>query len=106
MEWFPWAGTRVLLTLELCAKADGLATERGDLHLRYRDCSPADFDAHRWRIAGGAFTPERLLPLVADPQRDRFDEHVPEALLRQSFGEEVLDLPGAEAAAREGSQSC
>jgi hypothetical protein len=37
--------------------------------------------------------------LVADLQRDRFDEHVPEALLRQAFFAEALDLPGAQLAA-------
>ena len=99
VEWFPWHGSRVLLTLELCAKADGLKTDRDDLCLRYRQLDCSEFVAHRARIASGAFTAEQLIALVPDLQRDRFDEHVPESLLRQAFLEEVLDLPATQAVA-------
>jgi ATP-dependent Lhr-like helicase len=99
VEWFPWRGSRVLVTLELCAKADGLKTERDDLSIRYQKLAAADFTVHRARIASGKFTSEQLVMLVADLQRDRFDEHVPEALLQQAFVAEVLDLPGAQLAA-------
>ena len=37
--------------------------------------------------------------LVADFQRDRFDEHVSEDLLKAAFVAEAVDLPGARAAA-------
>lgn len=96
VEWFPWGGSRLLLTLELCAKADGLKTDRGDLSIRYQKLAAADFLAHRARIASGAFAAGQLMMLVADLQRDRFDEYVPEALLRQAFVAEALDLSGAQ----------
>jgi ATP-dependent helicase Lhr and Lhr-like helicase len=99
IEWFPWCGSRVLLTLELAAKADGLKTERDDLRLRYEKLTPADFVAHRARIASGAFSAEQLVMLAADLERDRFDEYVPESLLQRAFVTEVLDMPGASAAA-------
>jgi ATP-dependent Lhr-like helicase len=99
VEWFPWRGSRALVTLELCAKADRLKTERDDLSIRYQKVAPGDFVAHRARIASGAFKPEELVPLVADFERDRFDEHVPVELLHQAFVAEVLDLPGAQMAA-------
>lgn len=99
VEWFPWRGSRVLLTLELCAKADHLKTERDDLSIRYQKLAAADFIVHRARIASGVFTAEQLVMLVADLQRDRFDEYVPEALLQQAFVAEALDLPGAQLAA-------
>lgn len=99
VEWFPWHGSRVLLTLELCAKADGLKTDRDDLSIRYQKLAVADFVGHRARIASGAFTADQLMMLVPDLQRDRFDEYVPEALLRQAFVAEALDLPGAQMAA-------
>lgn len=95
VEWFPWRGSGVLLTLELCAKADGLQTDRDDLCLRYRHLNASDFIVHRARIAAGAFTPDQLVALVPDLQRDRFDEHVPEALLQQAFVADVIDLPAA-----------
>jgi hypothetical protein len=100
VEWFPWRGSRVLLTLELCAKADGLKTERDDISIRYQQITTGEFEAHCKRISSGAFTSEQLVMLVPDVQRDRFDEHLPETLLQQAFIAEVLDLPGGQEAAR------
>lgn len=101
VEWFPWRGSRVLLTLELCAKADGLKTERDNLCIRYQKLSAAEFAAHRARIAAGSFTPGQLVTLVPDLKRDRFDEYVTEALLQAAFVSEVLDLSSTQAAAGE-----
>jgi len=96
VEWFPWHGSRVLLTLELCAKADGLRTERDNLCIRYQKLSASEFASHRARIAVGAFTERQLISLVPDLQRDRFDEFVAEALLQTAFTAEVLDLASAQ----------
>lgn len=95
VEWFPWQGSRVLLTLELCAKADGLRTERDNLCIRYQKLSASDFASHRARIAEGAFTDRQLGTLVPDTKRDRFDEYVTESLLQAAFISEVLDLSSA-----------
>lgn len=103
VEWFPWHGSRVMVTLELCAKVDGLKTDRDDLCLRYRKLSASDFMSHRERIASGAFKAEQLVVLALDLQRDRFDEHVPEVLLQHAFITEALDLPAAQAVATTGS---
>jgi len=100
VEWFPWNGSRVLLTLELCAKAAGINTERDSLCLRYQKLTATEFAAHRAEIAAARFTAADLIPLVRDLERDRFDEHVPEPLLQQAFIAEVLDLSGARTAAR------
>ena len=99
VEWFPWSGSRVLLTLELCAKADGIQAERENLCLRYRKITPSDFDAHREKIAAGVFTEEQLVLLFRDLQRDRFDEYIPEALLQTAAVAEILDLTAARACA-------
>ena len=99
IEWFPWCGSRVLLTLELCAKAAGLTTERDSLCLRYRDLSSSEFAKHVAHIAADKFSPEQLVTKVPDLQRDRFDEYVVEPLLQKAFISEVLDLPGAQLAA-------
>ena len=99
VQWFPWRGSRVLSTLELCAKAAGMKTDRDELSVRYQQVSPREFTAHRAEIAAGAFTAEQLVMLVRDLARDRFDEHVPEALLQTAFIAEALDLRGATAAA-------
>ncbi|HVF71026.1 MAG TPA: DEAD/DEAH box helicase [Chthoniobacterales bacterium] len=99
VEWFPWNGSRVLLTLELCARAAGVNTERNSLCLRYQKLTATEFAVHRAAIAAGEFTADELMPLVRDQERDRFDEHVPEELLQKAFIAEVLHLPGAEAVA-------
>lgn len=96
VEWFPWQGNRVLLTLELCAKADGLRTERDNLCIRYQRLSAADFAEHRGRIAAGAFTEKQLAALVPDRKRDRFDEFVTDTLLQEAFVSEILDLCSAQ----------
>jgi ATP-dependent Lhr-like helicase len=100
VEWFPWRGSRVLLTLELCAKADGLKTERDAISMRYQQIGIREFETHYRRIASAAFAPEHLVMLVPDLHRDRFDEHLPETLLQQAFITEVLDLGGAQQAAQ------
>ena len=99
VEWFPWNGSRVLLTLELCAKSAGINTERNSLCLRYQKLTANDFARHRAEIAAGKFTADHLMPLVRDLERDRFDQHVPRLLLEQAFINEVLDLVGAQMAA-------
>jgi ATP-dependent Lhr-like helicase len=99
IEWFPWNGSRVLLTLELCAVADRIKVDRDDLRLRYHNLSATAFSAHRAKIAAGTFTSEQLVTLLKDLKRDRFDEYVPLPLLRQAYIAEVLDLPAAEAVA-------
>lgn len=95
IEWFPWQGSRILYTLDLCAKADSLRTERDSLSLRYPGASTSVFAKHRVRIAEGAFTAAQLLALQPDLQRDRFDEFVPEVLLKDAYATEVLDLEGS-----------
>lgn len=99
IQWFPWCGGRVLLTLELCAKADKIDVERDDLGLQYRRISPEDFETHRQRVASGAFDAAQLADLVDDPARDRFDPYVPDPLLREAFAAEVLHVEGAREAA-------
>ena len=101
VEWFPWQGGRVLQTLQLCAKADGISTERDDLCLRYQRLSVDQFAEHRRRVTAGGFLATDLMKLLRDFQRDRFDEYVPGALLQRAFMDEVLALAEARAAARE-----
>jgi ATP-dependent helicase Lhr and Lhr-like helicase len=102
IEWFPWNGSRVLHTLELCALADRIKVDRNDLRLRYHNLSLAEFATHRAKVAAGAFTSEQLVKLLKDLSRDRFDEYVPLPLLQQAYIDEVLDMPGAQAVASEG----
>ena len=100
IEWFPWEGSRVLKTLELCAKAAGLTTDRDNFCMRYRNLSASDFAAHRASISAGKFDAERLVTLVVDVEQDRFDEYVLPELLRAAFASERLDVERAAEVAR------
>ncbi|WP_038172436.1 DEAD/DEAH box helicase [Verrucomicrobium sp. BvORR106] len=99
VHWLPWSGTRVLLTLELCAKIDGLKVGRQDFSLSYAKLSVDGLKEHCQRIADGGFTEEMLLEGGVELLRDRFDEYVAVPLLQEAYAREVLDLPGARQAA-------
>lgn len=99
MEWFPWAGTRVLRTLELCAKVDGITVERDEICLIYKQVSISDFNAHVKRIAEEKFETEVLMTKATVIFRDRFDEYVAPGLLKEAYANEVLDVVGAQQSA-------
>jgi len=100
VQWFPWAGTKTLQTLELCAKADGIKIDRDELRIRYQNCTRESFLTHSHKVATGGFTTNELLPFVKDLDRDRFDEYVPREILEIAFAKEMLDIPTASVAAR------
>lgn len=100
VHWLPWSGTRVLLTLELCAKVDGLDVGRQDFSLSYAKLSVGELREHCQRIADDKFSEEMLLEEVAELSRDRFDEYVAVPLLQEAYAREVMDLDGARQAAR------
>ena len=95
ITWFPWAGTRVLRTLELCAKTDGLKVTRETFSIQYHALTSEEFGAHRQKLAAGAFTEVDLAPHCPNELRDRFDEYVDPELLRAALLSEVVDLQGA-----------
>lgn len=103
IQWFPWAGSNVHTTLELCAKVDGLDVTSDGFCLYYRKCNTQDFLNHRRRIADGKFKSDELVSKHIHIERDRFDEFVPRDLLETAYAEESLDLNGAARAASNAS---
>lgn len=93
--WFPWAGSKILRTLELLAKADGLKVDCGYLSLRYIGVSTEDFSRHATLIASGKVVPSDLVQFIGDFNRDRFDEYVAPELLESAYASEMLDFAGA-----------
>lgn len=93
--WFPWAGSKILRTLELFAKADGMKIDVGSLSLRYTGVNAEDFKTHATFIASGKVTADDMLRFIGDFNRDRFDEYVAPELLESAYTSEMLDLPGA-----------
>ncbi len=92
--WLPWQGTSVHETLRLCALSAGLHAEVSldGLAITYPGTSLGKLREHLRALAEGAFTADGLADHVPEPFRDRFDEHVPEDLLRRAYATEVLDL--------------
>lgn len=93
--WFPWAGSKILRTLELLAKADGLKVDCSYLSLRYIGVSAEDFKSHASLIASGKIAPSDLARFIGDFTRDRFDEYVAPELLESAYVSEMLDFSGA-----------
>lgn len=46
-------------------------------------------------LAGGAFTPDRLVSFIGDPTSERFDDLVPPDLLGEAYVREFLNISGA-----------
>jgi ATP-dependent Lhr-like helicase len=92
VQWFPWLGTRALLTLELYARCDGLAVTRDELSISYRK---TDFE--RWRghlnfISRGGATALDLARLMSAKTFDKFDNVLAAELLDEANAHDRLDL--------------
>jgi ATP-dependent Lhr-like helicase len=99
VTWFPWAGTKVLRTLELCAKVGGLKVTREEFSIEYHGVDQEAFDAHRQNLAAGGFSEADLAPHCPGELRDRFDEYIDPQLLHTAFLSEIVDLPTCRATA-------
>ena len=95
LQWFPWLGTRGLLTLELHAKCDGIAAECDALSITYKKTDPARWRAHLESIFHGNRTALKLAQKMAVKTFDKFDETLAEELLDEANARDRLDLAGA-----------
>ncbi len=95
VQWFPWLGTRGLLTLELHAKCDGIAAECDALSITYKKIDPARWHTHLESIARGDHTALDLAQRMNVKTFDKFDETLTEELLDEANARDRLDLPGA-----------
>jgi len=53
VQWFPWLGTRGLLTLELHARCDGISVETDLLSITHKKTSLDRWHGHLASIRGG-----------------------------------------------------
>ena len=95
VQWFPWLGTRGLLTLELHARCDGLAVERDGLSITYKKTDPACWRAHLESIARGERSALDLARRMVVKTFDKFDDMLAEELLDEANAHDRLDLSGA-----------
>ncbi|MDF9826583.1 ATP-dependent Lhr-like helicase [Ereboglobus sp. PH5-10] len=95
LVWFPWRGTKIMQTLALLAKHDRMQTSLGQFTIHYKNVDVDTWRAHISRIATTTISAETLSPLLPMKQFEKFDEHVPEALLDMANARERLDMRGA-----------
>ena len=95
VQWFPWLGTRGLLTLELHARFDGIAADCDALSITYKKINPTRWRAHLESIVSGERTALNLARRMAVKTFERFDDVLGEELLDEANARDRLDLPGA-----------
>ena len=98
IQWFPWVGTRALLTLSLLAKSTKIIHETDRLSITYQLPSLGIFREHLRQIPASerdALALARLLPVKAV---EKYDDFIPESLLDQANARSRLDLREAHAA--------
>jgi ATP-dependent Lhr-like helicase len=98
VQWFPWVGTRALLTLSLLAKSAQIVHEMDRLSITYHLPSAETLLAHLRQCTTSepnALALARLMPVKAV---EKFDDFVPEALLDEANCRSRLDIRAARAA--------
>lgn len=98
VQWFPWVGTRALLTLSLLAKSAKMVHEMDRLSITYQLSSEEAFLQHLRQITGSepdALALARLMPVKAV---EKYDGFIPEPLLDEANARSRLDLAEARAA--------
>lgn len=101
VQWFPWLGTRGLLTLDLHARCDNLTVERDDLSITYKKTDRARWLEHLETIACGNRTALELAQVMAVKTFDKFDDALTDELLDAANACDRLDLPNVQRRAEE-----
>ncbi len=105
VQWFPWLGTRGLLTLELHARCDELEAERDQLSITYKKTDPVRWRAHLETIVRSDRTNLDLAQRMEVKTFDKFDGLLDEELLDQANARNRLDLHGSKIRAEEAIQA-
>ena len=101
VQWIPWRGTKVIRTLELFARHDGVIPSVDQLSLTYPGWDQARLLQHCAFIAGFDGDPTELSAEMATKCFEKFDACVPPALLDAANARDRLDVEGARNLARE-----
>jgi ATP-dependent Lhr-like helicase len=95
LQWFPWLGTRALLTLELYARAKGLVVERDLLSLTYKGISIDCWRSHLECIMRNECSALELAQKMPNKTFEKFDDLLPEELLDEANAHDRIDLQAA-----------
>jgi ATP-dependent Lhr-like helicase len=81
LQWFPWVGTRALLTLSLFAKSAKIIHEADRLSISYQLPTADGLRDHLRQIAASRPSADELASLIPVKAVEKFDDFAPEALL-------------------------
>lgn len=95
VQWFPWRGTKVIRTLELLARHDGVIPSVDQLSLTYPRWDEARLRQHWQAIAHFSDAPTVLSELMVSKCFEKFDAFVQPHLLNMANGRDHLDVTGA-----------
>lgn len=95
IQWFPWIGTRGLVTLGLHAHCDGISAERDDLSITYKKVDLRQLRNHLELIVHENHTALELAMRMKVKVFDKFDDLLTENLLDEANARDRLDLPAA-----------
>lgn len=94
VQWFPWRGTKVIRTLELLARKDGVIPSVDQLSLSYPRWDEARLRQHWASIAEFGDAPTDLSDLMANKCFEKFDTFTPPDLLNAANARDRLDISG------------
>jgi ATP-dependent Lhr-like helicase len=95
VQWFPWVGTRTILTLALLAKSANIFCEFDRLSLSYRLSSYEAFLDHLRHIATSQLNTAILASLMPVKCIEKFDKYIPEKLLEDTNAKNRLNIEEA-----------
>jgi ATP-dependent Lhr-like helicase len=106
VQWFPWLGTRGMLTLKLHARCAGISAETDLLSITYMETDVDRWRGHLKSIQDGNYNALALAQTMAVKTFEKFDEALDETLLDEANAHDRLDLPSASARARSMLECC
>jgi len=95
IQWFPWRGTKVIRTLELLARTDGVIPSVDQLSLGYPRWDEARLRQHWLTISEFSDAPTDLSDLMANKCFEKFDMFTPPDLLNAANSRDRLNVAGA-----------
>jgi ATP-dependent helicase Lhr and Lhr-like helicase len=95
IQWFPWVGTRTLLTLSLLAKSSNISNETDRLSIIYSLPSIEAFQQHLRQILSSEPDAVKLAKLLPVKKLEKFDDFIPESLLDEANARNRLSISEA-----------
>ncbi len=94
--FFTWRGSKATETLKLALLTKGVRTETCSVGLHARYCVLADFAAALQNLVEAPPTAEQIARVAEPLRRAKYDDYLPDGLLRDAFARTKIDLTALE----------